>query len=464
MLRIFNQYYSLRNIAFFFIEGVIIFASVVFAAFLRFGWDIIQLVTYELIIPKAVLVTIVCQICLYYNELYDFKVTSSNLEMGIRLLQAIGSSYIILAIIYFLFPSVILGRGIFLINLFLVIGLIVSWRLAYNSLLKVKKFTQKVLIVGTGDLARTLSAEISGKKDSGFQVAGFIDNDPQVMAEKEINPEVVGNYQQISDIVKKNEVDRVVVALNERRGNFPTDALLECKMNGIEVEEGASFYERVTGKISVDSLNPSWLIFSEGFKKSPMKKTIKRLSELILSAVGLILTFPLLTLTALLIRLDSRGPIFFRQERVGENDKIFHILKFRSMIQGAEAEGDAVWAEKDDPRVTRAGKIIRKLRIDEIPQMINVLKGEMSFVGPRPERPEFVAKLKKIIPYYSQRHTVKPGITGWAQIRYTYGSSIEDARIKLQHDLYYIKNMSTLLDLMIIFQTIKVVLLRKGSR
>ena len=195
-----------------------------------------------------------------------------------------------------------------------------------------------------------------------------------------------------------------------------------------------------------------------------MKKTIKRLSEIILSAVGLILTFPLLTLTALLIRLDSRGPIFFRQERVGENDKTFHILKFRSMIQSAEAEGDAVWAEKDDPRVTRVGRIIRKLRIDDIPQMINVLKGEMSFVGPRPERPEFVVKLKKVIPYYSQRHIVKPGITGWAQIRYTYGSSIEDARIKLQHDLYYIKNMSTLLDLMIIFQTIKVVLLRKGSR
>lgn len=464
MLRIFNQYYSLRNIAFFFIEGVIIFASVVFAAFLRFGGDIIQLVTYELIIPKVLLVTVVCQICLYYNELYDFKVTSSNLEMGIRLLQAIGSSYIILAIIYFLFPSIILGRGIFLINLFLVIGLIVSWRLVYNSLLKVKKFTQKVLIVGTGDLARTLSAEVSGKKDSGFQVAGFIDNDPQMMAEKEINPEVVGNYQQISDIVKKNEVDIVVVAINERRGNFPTEALLECKMKGIDVEEGVSFYERITGKISVDSLNPSWLIFSEGFKKSPMKKTIKRLSEIILSAVGLILTFPLLTLTALLIRLDSRGPIFFRQERVGENDKTFHILKFRSMIQSAEAEGDAVWAEKDDPRVTRVGRIIRKLRIDEIPQMINVLKGEMSFVGPRPERPEFVVKLKKVIPYYSQRHIVKPGITGWAQIRYTYGSSIEDARIKLQHDLYYIKNMSTLLDLMIIFQTIKVVLLRKGSR
>jgi Sugar transferases involved in lipopolysaccharide synthesis len=224
------------------------------------------------------------------------------------------------------------------------------------------------------------------------------------------------------------------------------------------------FYERITGKVLVDSISPSWLIFSEGFKKSRIKKTTKRITGIMISMAGLLLTAPLLIITAISIRLDSPGSVFFRQERVGENDKIFYVLKFRSMIQDAECEGGPVWAEKDDPRVTRVGKIIRKLRIDEIPQMINVLKGEMSFVGPRPERPEFVEELKKEIPYYSQRHSVKPGITGWAQIMYQYGSSVEDAREKLQYDLYYVKNMSTLLDLMIIFKTVKVVLLRKGAR
>ena len=464
MLRIFNRYYPFRNIAFFLIEGFIIFISVVVAAFLRFGGDIGRLLTYELIIPKALLVTMICQICLYYNELYDFKVTNSNMELGIRLLQAAGSAYIILAVIYFFFPLIVLGRGIFLINLFLLIGFVVSWRLIYNWILRTRSFDRKVLIVGTGDIAGKLTEEIISKKDSGFQAVGFISNDPEMMGESVVNPSVVGNYNQILDVVREREVDNVIVALDERRGVSPTDALLECKMKGVDVEEGVLFYERITGKILVDSINPSWLIFSEGFKKSRIKKTIKRITGIMISTVGLLLTSPLLIITTIAIRLDSPGPVFFRQERVGENNKIFYVLKFRSMIQDAEGEGCPVWAEKDDPRVTRVGRIIRKLRIDEIPQMINVLKGEMSFVGPRPERPEFVEELKKEIPYYSQRHSVKPGITGWAQIMYRYGSSVKDAREKLQYDLYYAKNMSAMLDLMIIFKTIKVVLLRKGSR
>ena len=464
MLRIFNQYYPLRNIAFCFFEGVFILVSVVAATFVRFGGDIRALFAYEHIILKALLVTVICQLCLYFNELYDFRVTNSNLELGIRLLQAIGISYLVIALVYFFFPVVILGRGIFLINLFFLIGFIVSWRLAYNWVLRTSKFDQRVLIVGTGDLSKKLTYEIASKKDSGFRVAGFISNDPKMMGEKVANLPVMGDYCNILDAVKKEEITKVVIALNERRGNFPTEALLGCKMMGIEVEEGTSFFERLSGKILVDSINPGWLIFSEGFKKSRIKKTIKRLSGVIISAVGLILLSPLILITAILIRIDSPGTVFFSQERVGEGGKVFSILKFRSMVQDAEGEGEAIWAKENDSRITRVGRIIRKLRIDEIPQMFNVLKGEMSFVGPRPERPEFVKGLKKEIPYYSQRHTVKPGITGWAQIMYPYGSSIEDAKEKLQYDLYYAKNMSTLLDLMIIFMTIKVILLRKGSR
>lgn len=464
MLRIFNQYYPPRNIAFFFIEGFVIFASVITAAFVRFGGDSGTLFTYNLIISKALLVTIVCQLCLYYNELYDLKITNSNLELGIRLLQAIGTSYLMLALIYFLFPPITLGRGIFFINLFFLIAFIVSWRFIYNWILLTRRFDQKVLIIGAGNFAKQLTEEILSKKDSGFQVVGFISNDPEMIGKRIADPKVIGNYHKILDVVKESKIDKLVVSLNERRGRFPTDVLLECKLNGIDVEEGTSFYERITGKILVDRINPSWLIFSEGFKHSPIKKTIKRISGMLISAAGLMLALPFLAITVILIRLESTGPVFYRQERVGENGEIFRALKFRSMIQDAEAEGSPVWAEKNDPRVTRVGKVIRKLRIDEIPQMINVLKGEMSFVGPRPERPQFVEELKKKIPYYSQRHSVKPGITGWAQVKYPYGSTVEDAREKLQHDLYYIKNMSTLLDLFIIFQTIKVVLFGKGAR
>lgn len=464
MLRIFNRYYPLRNVAFFFIEGFVIFVSVVASAFLRMGGNTGALFHNVMIIPKALLVTVVCQICLYYNDLYDLKVTNSNMELGIRLLQAVGSAYIILAVIYFLFSPVVLVRGIFLINLFLLIGFIVSWRLLYNWILRTRLFDERVLIVGTGDIARKLAEEIISKKDSGFYAVGFIGSDLEVTGKNVANPCVVGNYDQILDVVEKRGVDRVIVALSERRGEFPADALLECKMKGVEVEEDVSFYERLTGKILVDNIHPGWLIFSEGFKKSRIKKTIKRVTDIMASTAGLLLTSPVQIITAIAIRLDSPGPVFFRQERVGENERIFYILKFRSMIQDAESEGCSVWAEKDDPRVTRVGRIIRKLHIDEIPQMINVLRGEMSFVGPRPERPDFVKKLKMEIPYYSQRHTIKPGITGWAQIMYPYGDSIEDARRKLQYDLYYVKNMSALLDLLIIFRTIKVVLLRRGSR
>ena len=464
MLRIFNKYYPPRNIVFFFIEGFIIFGSVVIAAFLRFDGDLDRLINYDPIFFKALIVTIVCQVCLYYNELYDFKITSSNVELGIRLTQAVGASYLILALIYFFFPELILGRGIFLINLLFLIGFIASWRLLYNWILKTKRFDEKILVVGVGDLAGKLTREIVSKKDSGFEVVGFIANDSQMVGKEIAGRKIIGCYDQIPELVKKNKINEIVVALEERRGKYPLDILLECKMKGIEILEGTSFFERIAGKILVESLSPSWLIFSDGFKKSEISKTLKRITGAAISALGLILTLPLFIITAILIKIDSRGPVFFTQERVGENGKIFKILKFRSMIQNAEAEGRAVWAEKNDARITRIGNIIRKLRIDEVPQIINVLKGEMSFVGPRPERPQFVTELEKKIPYYSQRHSVKPGITGWAQVCYPYGSTVEDAQEKLEYDLYYAKNISTLLDLKIIFMTIKVILLRKGSR
>ncbi len=279
----------------------------------------------------------------------------------------------------------------------------------------------------------------------------------------ESKPVIVGDYTQISSIAKAGGVDRIIVALDERRGKFPLEQLLSCRLKGIRVEDGVAFTEQLVGKLSVESLYPSFIIFSDGFKRSAIFIQVKRVFDILASAVGLALFFPLSLLIALAIKFDSKGPILYKQERVGEDGRIFSLLKFRSMYLDAE-EGGPVWARVDDDRVTRIGRIIRKLRLDEIPQMINVLKGEMSFVGPRPERPFFTEQLKNEIPYYSQRHVIKPGITGWAQISYRYGASKGDALEKLKYDLYYIKHMSMFFDLVIILETIKIVLLGKGSR
>jgi sugar transferase (PEP-CTERM system associated) len=262
----------------------------------------------------------------------------------------------------------------------------------------------------------------------------------------------------------KQSVRKIVVALEENRGKLPLRELLRCKMEGLSVVDGVSFYESLTGNILVEDLKPSWLIFSEGFKKPPVRMFSKRIFGIIISFCGIIATLPISLLAVLCIKLESRGPVFYAQVRCGEKGKPFNLYKFRSMTANAEKETGAVWAQENDPRITKVGRIIRKLRIDEIPQMWNVLRGDMSFVGPRPERPEFVDELKEQLPFYEERMNVKPGITGWAQVRREYGSSIEDALDKLRYDLYYIKNMNFFFDLKIMFETVKIILLGRGAR
>ncbi len=276
-------------------------------------------------------------------------------------------------------------------------------------------------------------------------------------------PTVIGDYSQIHDICKIGDVDRIVVALDERRGKFPLEQLLFCRLKGIRVDDGLAFTEQLAGKLSVENLHPRLLNFSDVFKRSAVFKKGKRVFDILCSLVGLTVFAPVSMIISMAIKLDSAGPILYHQQRVGEDGKIFDLLKFRSMQADAEKDGP-VWAKTNDQRITRVGQVIRKLRLDEIPQMVNVLRGEMSFIGPRPERPFFVDILKKEIPFYSERHVIKPGITGWAQIRYRYGASQEDTLEKLKYDLYYIKHMSLLFDLMIIFDTVKIVLLGKGAR
>jgi sugar transferase (PEP-CTERM system associated) len=312
-------------------------------------------------------------------------------------------------------------------------------------------------------LAKNIEKEIVERVDTGFKVIGFITDHSERLSEKLVTPSIMGDPSQILNIATKENVDRIIVALEERRGKFPDVQLLECKMRGIAIEEGIYFYEHLTGRLQVESLHPSFLIFSEGFKKSKLTMWTKRITEFVLSLVGLIVLSPMILVISLLVKIDSRGPVFYKQERVGERGEIFRLLKFRSMVENAEANGP-VWAGKNDDRITRIGRWIRKWRLDEIPQMFNVIKGDMSFVGPRPERAYFVDKLREEIPFYDQRFSVKPGITGLAQVKYQYGSSKDDALEKLRYDLYYIKNLSPIYDLLIIFETIKVVLFGKGAR
>jgi len=468
MLRVFKQYYPIRNIFFIIGEGLFIFASVLFASWIVIGYN--SFILDEWLWLKSLLVAFFCFMCLYYNDLYDLQVTDSILELAIRLFQALGSAAILLAVIYILFPQLIIGRGIFIISTAFTILFIVSWRIAYSVVLNQGLFNQKIIIIGSGELAKSIIDEIQDKKDCGYSIEVIvaednitcaIENGPNIQVNDSISK---NDYSGLCEIGRTLEIEKIVVAIEEKRGNFPAEELLLCRVGGVEVLEGVAFFEMLTGKLIVSQINPGWLIFSQGFHKSWSRRFIKRTGDIILSLIMLILLLPLIVLVALLIKLDSKGPVIFSQERVGQYRKSYRVHKFRSMVSDAESEAGPVWAEDDDPRITRVGKIIRKLRIDEIPQLWNVLKGDMSFVGPRPERDFFVNQLEKAIPYYKERHTVKPGITGWAQVSYGYGASVEDATEKLNYDLFYIKNMSTFMDIMIVLRTVKIVLFRKGSR
>lgn len=463
ILRVFNKDLPLRNFLFVVGEGILIYVAVLGAALLRLG----SMDTYLLsgqVLGKALLIMVTCQSALYYNDLYNLKVTDTYLELGLRLIKAIGFASIVLAIIYYIFPSVMIGGGIFFTSLVFLVFLVVPWRFVYNWVLKKKMFSERVVILGIGQLCREIIDEINDRRDCGYQLLGVVGADSASSPNPSLNAPFFSTNGTMYEMARQLGAAKIIVAMEEKRGYLPTDDLLRCKMEGIKVLEAETFYEELTGKLFLEKLNPSWLIFSQGFRKSPITRFTKRFTGLSLAAIALLFSAPLMLIVALAIKLDSKGPVFFRQNRCGQGDHVFELLKFRSMIDKAEEDGSPRWASDRDWRVTRVGNIIRKYRIDELPQLWNVLKGDMSFVGPRPERPEFVKDLKKVIRYYSERHTVKPGITGWAQVSYRYGASVDEALEKLKYDLFYVKNMSLAMDMMIMFKTIKIVLLQYGAR
>ena len=379
-----------------------------------------------------------------------------------RLLVAISLGVLFLSVMHFLLPDITLWRSNSLYAMGLSIALLLGIRILLGSMLGGEAFKRRLVVLGAGNRADRIR-EIEQRKGSGFLVVGYIAmNDGVQVIPEAINRSAIYN---LADFVVRLAASEVVLALEERRNALPLGDLLRIKTTGVHVNEISTFLERETGRVDLDSVNPSWLIFSDGFSAGRRLSSIaKRLFDVVASSILLLLTGPVILLAALLVKLDSKGPAFYRQQRVGLYGEEFWIVKLRTMRQDAELSGQAVWAEKDDPRITRLGYWLRKLRIDELPQTWTVLKGEMSFVGPRPERRQFVEDLEQHLRSYAERHMVKPGITGWAQINYPYGASIEDARNKLEYDLYYAKNYTPFLDLLILIQTLRVVLWPEGAR
>jgi sugar transferase (PEP-CTERM system associated) len=379
-----------------------------------------------------------------------------------RLLVAVMLGIILLSLLFFVFPPVSFWRSSLLYAMWIGLLALAIVRLALKDLLGGERLKRRVLVLGDGPRAARIEA-LAASRGTGFSVVGFVGmNDGARAVAQSVNR---ADLASLPDHLLTLGASEVVLAMEERRNSLPLNDLLRIKTTGVAVRDFSSFLERETGRVDLDSLNPSWLIFSDGFSAGRRLSSVgKRLFDVVVSSLILVLAAPLILGAALAVKLESKGPAFFRQRRVGLYGQLFDVIKIRSMRVDAEVGGKAVWAQKDDPRVTRVGRIIRKLRIDELPQAWSVLKGEMSFVGPRPERPQFVADLEARLPYYAERHVVKPGITGWAQINYPYGASIEDAREKLEFDLYYAKNYSTFLDVLILLQTARVVLWPEGAR
>lgn len=439
-------------------DALLAIAALISAALLRFGSvDLPEEGLADQGLKVCAIFVVVVLFSSYLMEVYSYAWISRKREILVTCLQAGGAAFFLLSVVYYLDPSVMLGRGM----LFLALALFVLYQFLWHALTasgaRCSHFARRVLILGTGELARELGALLTSPS-SAFTLAGFLECGEDSIVSQTL---LIAKEEDLLCTARKAKAGIIVVALAERRGVLPLQEMMRCKLHGVEVVDAPTFYEIVEGKLMLEEMTPSLIIFSTGYRRTALINVYKRCIDILLSVTGLLISAPFLPLIALAIKIESPGQLFFKQVRVGNGEKHFVLYKFRSMRQDAERDG-AVWAVKNDARVTRVGRFLRNSRIDEIPQLFNVLKGEMSFIGPRPERPEFVESLKRDIYYYSKRHTIKPGLTGWAQVRYPYGATVEDAVEKLRYDLYYIKNLSLLLDAQIVFETVKVVLFGRG--
>ena len=456
MVRLFQVYYPVRTLVLLAGETLVICSSFLLGMALQHREDLYVALNYEGGYLKILAVTFFVLIFSHWFDLYDPTHFENKRELYFRLFLVPGILALVLAVVGFAYPrflpgnSALAGLLIFTLALF-------SWRTAYGWMVKLPYLRERVYVLGTGERAQRLVNGLRSRSESGIEVVGWSGN-----VEGAFNRESIASH--LMEVINQQHVHRVIVAMPDRRGTLPVQELLQLRLHGVRIEEATSWLEKISGRIEVDQLYPSWLVFAEGFRFNAFFMGLRRLLSFLVSALLLLAMLPVIPLVILAIKLDSPGPVLYRQKRVGRGGVIFYCYKFRTMRPDAEADTGPTWADNDDPRITRIGRILRISRLDEIPQLWCVLKGDMAFAGPRPERPEFVEWLSKEIPYYPVRHSVRPGITGWAQVRYPYGNTLEDAKEKLQYDLFYIKNASIGLDLLVMFQTIKIVLLGRGAR
>lgn len=472
MVRLFNTYFPIRTLALGISEWCLIALSFVVAAIVRLGTnDATVLLRYEQGFVKILTLSGAFTICMYYFDLYDSCILSNRREVLTRLVQVIGTMCILLAVVYYFYPRLEIGRGIALIGLGIVVIILVLSRGFFLALNRRAVFAERTMIFGDEPSTARLLRELDSRPELGLKVVGRVlvaGNGSYELNWEHPSPASTSAGtipdEDLPTAIGRQRVNRIIVALDDRRGRLPVEMFLSMKSRGVLVQDGIEFYEQITGKIPIESLRLGMLLFSSGFHLSRFLVIYKRIASIVVSVVGLLLSLPLLPFVALAIKLTSPGRLLYHQKRVGRNDTVFYCHKFRTMRADAEADTGPTWAGDEDPRITSVGRFLRTTRLDEIPQLWNVLRGDMSLVGPRPERPEFIEWLKQEIPYYDLRHTVRPGITGWAQIRYKYGSTVDDAKEKLRYDLFYIKNMSPGLDALIFFDTIKTILLGRGAK
>ncbi len=458
MIRLFNVYYPTRTIVLLVTEALIVSGSFLLATAFVLGPDTYIALNYEYGALKILTLTALTLLFSYYFDLYEPSRISERWEIYFRLLLVLGFLSFLLSAVTWIFPEADIAHSVILLGLAFLTAALVAWRMTYEWIIARPLFREHVYVLGGGERARSIVEIISNRRDIGMQIVGWEPNTPE-------GPMTGEHFTAAIEDSRTSglKINRVIVAMQDRRGSLPVRELLKLRFDGVVVEDACDLLERLSGKMLLDGLRPSNFIYSQGFRVKPSQQITRRLVSTLAAAVGLLLFAPFLPFVMLAVRLSSPGPIFFKQTRVGMGGRNFEVVKFRTMRTDAEASG-AKWASKNDPRVTRIGGFMRKTRIDEVPQLWNVLRGDMGFVGPRPERPEFVPWLSEQIPYFDLRHMIRPGLTGWAQVRFGYGATFEQNREKLEFDLYYIKHMTLGLDLLIMFETIKTIIRRQGAQ
>jgi sugar transferase (PEP-CTERM system associated) len=457
MIRIFNVYYPTRTLVLLLCEALLVAGVLVLTVRMQIGPDTYIALIYEYGILKILGITSLTLLLSYYFDLYEPQRISGGWEIYFRLLLVLSVLCFVLGAVVYFFPGIYIGPHILTIGISVLAIVLVLWRQSYEWIISRSAFRERVYVLGNGERARSVIQLLKTRNDAGMEII-------EGEGEGEFNGDIEKFAADLRAFCQpKPRIERVIVAMENRRGSMPVRELLDLRLRGVIIEDASFLMERLLGKLSLDGLNPSTLIFTHGFNVKATEQLLRRLVSIAVSFIGLVLCLPFIPILILVVRFSSPGPIFFYQTRVGLRGRPFSVIKFRTMRQDAEKNG-AVWATKNDARVTRVGRFMRKTRLDEIPQLWNVLKGDMGFVGPRPERPEFVQMLNREIPYYELRHIIRPGLTGWAQVRYQYGATIEETRYKLEYDLYYVKHMSVGLDLLIMFETVKTILLRRGAQ